>query len=410
MLGPGLSGRVLHISAADAGGGAARSAFRIHDGLRSLGWSSRMLVGQRRTDDADVRPLKRNVVWRAADRASAAVLDRLDLQYVLYPSSFGVALDPWFRESQVVQLYNVHGSYFSHTALPVLSRRRPLVWRLSDMWALTGHVAYSYDCERWRHGCGSCPYLGEYPRLGRDTTAALFRWKDAVYRRSRITVVAPSRWLERIARESPLLGRFPVRRIPNGLDLGTFRPRPREEARRALGLDPERPVVLFSSLERNDRRKGGDVLAGALSSLGDVDFQLAVLGPEAAGFGREVAALGTVHEDERLALAYAAADVFVLPALAENLPNVAVESIACGTPVVASAVGGIPDAVRDGETGLLVPPGDAAALAAAIRRVLDDDELRPRLALQARAVAESEFDAGREAREFAALYEELLAV
>jgi glycosyltransferase involved in cell wall biosynthesis len=410
MLGPGLTGRVLHISAADAEGGAARSAFRIHDGLRTLGWSSRMLVGVRRTGDADVRPLKRNVAWRAADRACAAVLDRLDLQYVLYPSSFGVALDPWFRESQVVQLYNVHGSYFSHSALPVLSRRRPLVWRLSDMWALTGHVAYSYDCERWRHGCGSCPYLGEYPRLRRDTTAVLFRWKDAVYRRSRITVVAPSRWLEEIARESPLLGRFPVRRIANGLDLQVFRPHPRDEARRALGLDPERPVVLFSSLERNDRRKGGDVLAGALSSLDDLDFQLAVLGPEASGLGREVAALGTIRDDERLALAYAAADVFVLPALAENLPNVAVESIACGTPVVASAVGGIPDAVRDGETGLLVPPARAPELAGAMRALLADDELRARLARQARAVAEAEFAAERESGEYAALYEELLAV
>jgi glycosyltransferase involved in cell wall biosynthesis len=410
MLGPALTGRVLHISAADAEGGAARSAFRIHDGLRTLGWSSRMLVGVRRTGDADVRPLKRNVAWRAADRACAAVLDRLDLQYVLYPSSFGVALDPWFRESQVVQLYNVHGSYFSHSALPVLSRRRPLVWRLSDMWALTGHVAYSYDCERWRHGCGSCPYLGEYPRLRRDTTAVLFRWKDAVYRRSRITVVAPSRWLEEIARESPLLGRFSVRRIANGLDLQVFRPHPRDEARRALGLDPERPVVLFSSLERNDRRKGGDVLAGALSSLADLDFQLAVLGPEASGLGREVAALGTIRDDERLALAYAAADVFVLPALAENLPNVAVESIACGTPVVASAVGGIPDAVRDGETGLLVPPGRAPELAGAMRALLADDELRARLARQARAVAEAEFAAERESGEYAALYEELLAV
>ena len=80
MLGPDLTGRVLHISASDAGGGAARSAFRIHDGLRSLGWSSRMLVGVRRTGDADVRPLKRNVAWRAADRASAPVRDRRDLQ------------------------------------------------------------------------------------------------------------------------------------------------------------------------------------------------------------------------------------------------------------------------------------------------------------------------------------------
>src|SRR5262249_332938 len=138
MLAASVAGNVLHISASDASGGAARSAFRIHVGLRTLGWPSRMLVGVRRTTDADVRPLKRNVAWRAAGRACAAVTDRLDLQYVLYPSSFGVALDPWFRDAQVVQLYNVHGSYFSHSALPLLSRRRPLVWRLSDMWALTG--------------------------------------------------------------------------------------------------------------------------------------------------------------------------------------------------------------------------------------------------------------------------------
>lgn len=368
-----------------------------------------MLVGQRRTDDPDVRPVKRNVAWRAADRACAAVADRLDLQYVFYPSSFGVALDPWFRDAQLVQLYNTHGNYFSHSALPLLSRNRPVVWRLSDMWPLTGHIAYSYDCERWRHGCGSCPYLDEYPRLRRDRTAALFRWKNAVYKRSRITVVAPSRWLERTARESPLLGRFDVHRIPNGVDLDVFRPRPRKAARGALGLDPDRPVVLFSSLERNDRRKGGEVLAEALASLKDIDFQLVVLGPDAEGFDRPVTALGIVHDDEQLALAYATADVFVVPALAENLPNVAVEAIACGTPVVASNVGGIPDAVRDGETGLLVTPGDAEALAGGIRRLLADKELRARLGERARAVAEAEFGAAREAREFAALYEELLA-
>ena len=71
------------------------------------------------------------------------------------------------------------------------------------MWAFTGHVAYSYDCERWRHGCGSCPYLDEYPALSRDTTAALWRWKNAVYKHSQLTIVAPSRWIERLASREP---------------------------------------------------------------------------------------------------------------------------------------------------------------------------------------------------------------
>jgi glycosyltransferase involved in cell wall biosynthesis len=400
MLAPGLPGNVLHISESDAAGGAARSAYRIHSGVRSLGWDSHMLVGRPQTGDADVRALKRNLAWRAADRLCATVTDRFDLQYVLYPSSFGVALDPWFRSADVVQLYNVHGSYFSHSALPLLSRRRPLVWRLSDMWALTGHVAYSYECERWRHGCGSCPHLDVYPRLKRDTTARLFRWKNTVYARSRITIVAPSRWLEGLARESPLLRRFDVRRIPNGIDLDTFRPRPREEARRALGLD-DRPTVLWSALDLTDERKGGKDAVAALARLGREDVQLVVAGGGVAPAGAR--ALG-VLDDEGLALAYAAARVFLLPAHAENLPIAALESIACGTPVAAFDVGGMGDAVRDGATGALAPLGDVDALARAVTNLLDAD-----LRDACRRVAETEFGAEREAQAFAALYEELRA-
>lgn len=392
---------VLHISAADAGGGAARSAYRLHTGLHTLGWGSRMLVGERRTDDPRVRSIKRSPAWRAADRVAAAVTDPFDLQYVFYPSSFGVARDPWFREADVVQLYNTHGSYFSHSALPLLSRRRPVVWRLSDMWPLTGHVTYAYECERWRHGCGSCPHLDVYPRLRRDTTRVLYRWKDNVYRRSRLTIVAPSTWLEKLARESPLLGRFPVARIPNGVDLDRFRPVPRADARRALGLDPDRPTVLWSAYDLDDPRKGGREALAAIDRLGRDRVQVAFAGGGTTPAG--VRGLGVLGE-EHLALAYAAADVFVLPALAENLPNAALESIACGTPVAAFDVGGMSDAVRGGVSGALVPSGDVGALATVVASLLDTD-----LRASCRALAEEEFDADREAQAFAALYQELIA-
>jgi len=137
---------VLHISDSDRGGGAARTAWTIHTGLRRLGHGSRMLVGRPVSGDEDVRSMKRNDLWRAADRAAGEVLDRLSLQYVFYPSSFGVTRDPWFRGADVVQLYNLHGSYFSFTALPRLTRARPTFWILQDQWAMTGHVTYSYEC------------------------------------------------------------------------------------------------------------------------------------------------------------------------------------------------------------------------------------------------------------------------
>ena len=85
---------VLHISESDAAGGAGAAAYRLHHELHGLGHRSRMLVGRRVTDDPDVRTLKRNAAWRAADRASGEALDRLGLQYVFYPSSFGVVRRP----------------------------------------------------------------------------------------------------------------------------------------------------------------------------------------------------------------------------------------------------------------------------------------------------------------------------
>ena len=222
-----------------------------------------------------------------------------------------------------------------------------------------------------------------------------------------MTIVAPSRWLERLASESPLLSRFDIRSIPNGVDLATFTPMDKGSARRALGLDPERNVVLFSAPDLEDRRKGAAVLDAAIGLLDDLDFDLVVAGANAQRLPRRARALGHLDE-QRLATAYAAADLFVLPALAENLPNAALESMASGTPVVAFDVGGIPDAVRHEETGLLAPVGDAEALAAAIRRLLEDGELRARLGQTARETAEREYPAELEARRFAELYAELL--
>ena len=143
---------VLHISESDAAGGAGRAAYKLHRGLNGLGHVSRMLVGRKVTPDTDIRPLKRNLLWRALDRASGELFDLLSLQYVFYPSSFGVLADAWFRSASVVQLHNLHGSYFGFTALTAISRLRPVVWQLHDQWGLTGHVEYSLDCERWRHG------------------------------------------------------------------------------------------------------------------------------------------------------------------------------------------------------------------------------------------------------------------
>ncbi len=362
-----------------------------------------MLVGYKLTDDPDVAAF-RGLPWRLIDRPFRELTEATALQYLFLPSSLAFLGHPWLRWADVVQIYNMHGGYFSYPVVAPLSRWKTVVWRLSDMWGLTGHCGYSYECERWRTGCGSCPHLTEYPGLRRDRTAANWRIKRWLYARSRIHLVAPSRWMAGLAAESPLLGHFPLTVIPNGVDTARYRPRDRAAARRALGLPVDGHVVLFGSTEA---RKGGALLAKALELVPPPPGTTVVtVGEDASGAGPRVGEvhLGRVRDEERMATVYAAADLFVQAALAENLPNTVLESFAAATPVVAFAVGGVPEAVRHLENGYLAPPADAAALGAGIATLLGDDALRARLGQRARRLAETEYALELQARRFADLY------
>jgi len=407
---------VLHISDTDKVGGSGRSAYRIHTGLRRLGVRSRMLVRDKATRDDDVQRIQSAKV-RPFDRASYHLFERLSLQYLFYPSSFLLNRHPWFKAADVLQLFNTHDNYFSHTALPLLSRHRPIVWRLSDMWALTGHCTHSFSCERWKTGCGSCPILSDYPALKWDTTSLLWRIKNSVYSRSNINIVAPSKWIAGIANESPLLGRFPIHRIPNGVDTSIFRPIDKSEARQRIGVDLNKRILLFSSHLIRNPHKGGRQLQEALALLaerqGVDDVLLLVVGKGSEGWEHElpfkVKLLGHIDDDTLMANAYSAADMFILPTLADTFPNAVLEAMACGTVPITFDVGGCPELVRHMDTGYLVRYNDVPDLAEGIHLLLSDAELRERLRRRSLEVVGSEYTQELEANRIKSLYEEIVA-
>lgn len=225
-------------------------------------------------------------------------------------------------------------------------------------------------------------------------------------------------------------GRIAV--IAPGVDLELFRPIPREEARAYVGLAGCREHLLLF-VGRLDPVKGLNVLFEALCLLlrdlgtdGRLGVCLAVIGGDSEslealrdeatcldevreryGLREMVAFLGS-RGQETLPYYYSAADLCVMPSLYESFGLVALEAMACGTPVVASRVGGLPYLVRDGETGLLVPENDAPALAQALKELLSQPELRERFGRRALEVAR-EYSWQRVASESLALYEEVLA-
>jgi len=406
---------VLHFSTADILGGSARSAYRIHTGLRARGHRSRMLVGVRQSTDSDVQCVAEGRLLRLADRCADKIGASLGHQYTFVPSSTRTAHHPWVRDADVIQLFNTHGGYFAQQLLPKLAKHAPIVWRLSDLWPLTGHCAYPGDCARWMTGCGECPDLNTYPPIGRDRTAALYQLKKELYANLPLTIVAPSSWTEQQARMSPLLSQFPLHRIPNGVDGNIFAPRSRADARKRLGLPADARVILFSAhiLDLNPR-KGGDVLLRALQSLGSrPGWRLALMGEGGDTWLRQspvpVHLLGFKTEPSDIVLCYAAADVVVIPSVLENLPNTLIESIACGRAVVGSDCGGIRDGIIHENTGLLVRQGNAGDLAAALVSILDSDERRAAMEHQARVLFEREFSAALEIDRIEALYRSLTA-
>jgi alpha-maltose-1-phosphate synthase len=216
--------------------------------------------------------------------------------------------------------------------------------------------------------------------------------------------------------------------VRNGIDTTMFVPRDEPAVLRRLGIDPDVPVVLF--VGRITRQKGLSHLLRAARRLPDgVQVVLCASSPDepavAADVTREVEALRAersgvlwfrepLPRDDLVAM-LSGATVFVCPSVYEPLGIVNLEAMACGTAVVASAVGGIPEVVSDGRTGLLVPydATDPAAfeagLADAVRRVVTDPALARTLGEAGRRRAEEEFGWSSVARATLAVYEAALA-
>lgn len=212
--------------------------------------------------------------------------------------------------------------------------------------------------------------------------------------------------------------RRPVQVVPNGADTRVFAPRPASEARARLGLPDDGPIVSY--VGKLVPRKGVDTLVEAIGLLarrptGAPLLVAAGIGEERPALERRAAELGVADrvrfvgkvDHDEVGWWMAAGDLFVLPSLSEGLPTVVCEAMNVGRPVVATAVDGTPEIVREGRTGLLVPPSDAPALADALGRVLGEPGLAARMGEEALRVGRAEYTWDANARRMSAIYASL---
>ncbi len=288
---------------------------------------------------------------------------------------------------------------------------KPIVWTLHDMWAFCGaeHVTEDF---RWRDG-----YLRTNrpsPESGFDLNRWVWQRKRKAWRRP-MHIVAPSHWLADCVRQSVLMCGWPVSVIHNPLDTEVWRPIEKHSARQLLGLTSAGPLLLFGTFGANAApHKGFDLLLSSLQHLREQmgDLHLLILGQNAPreplDLGFPVYYMGHLHDDLSLRVLYSAADVIVIPSRIENLPNMGVESLACGTPVVAFDTCGLPDIISHQQTGYLAKAFDAEDLAHGIQWVLEDSERYAWLATQAREDAVARFSYQKVARQYMDVYHQAI--
>jgi glycosyltransferase involved in cell wall biosynthesis len=410
--------KVLHFSTYDRVGGAAIAAYRQHEALLRMGVESRMLVKIKVTDDAKVQVLKPSLELR---HRLPRVLRRCFLKMVSPKSCTGQPFsddrsDNGGRELEGLpphDIVNVHwtAGFIDQPALfRKLPSNTPVVITMHDMNAFTGGCHYDMSCGRFTDQCGNCPQLKSGSK--RDFSRATWSRKSRSYglwSASKIHFIADSHWLAQQARSSSLLSSFPVSVIHYGIDTNIFRPLGRTLARQALGIPIERNVLMFAADSLEDERKGGQYLYDALATIKAPLFLVT------AGRGHPPVEcrmanlhLGNVDCENVMALAYSAADVFVIPSVQEAFGQTALEAAACGIPVIGFNVGGIPDIVINGETGILCEMKDVVALGEAIERLLMNEKLRKEMGARARDHVEQNFTFQMQAGKYISLYEELL--
>ena len=406
-----LNMKILQINQSDIVGGAAIAAYRLHQGLLNQGIDSKLLVGSVKTDSDRVAVVSRR--YRIENQLIRFTY-RLGLNYINLVSSFDIPQHSFYKETDIINFHNLHTGYFNYLAISKLTETKPAIFTLHDMWSFTGHCAYSYNCDRWTIGCGKCPYPDTYPTIKYDNTSLEWKLKDWVYSKSRLTIVTPSKWLSEQAKKS-MLNRFPIHHIPYGIDTEAYQPIDAEKCRDILGIAPNKKVLMFGAESLKDSRKGADLLVKALQNLPEAlksEILLLTLGNGSEKTTDLVAIptlnLGYVSSDRLKSIAYSAADLFIFPTRADNLPLVLQESMACATPMVSFKIGGVADLVRPGITGYLAQPEDIQDFSNGIVQLLEDTELRKNLSDNCRKIAIKEYSLELQAKRYIELYKQVL--
>jgi glycosyltransferase involved in cell wall biosynthesis len=289
----------------------------------------------------------------------------------------------------------------------------PIIWTLHDLRPISGGCHFPAGCREWLKSCNACPQLAD--PIG-STIARCFTNQKSAVEAIQPIFVAPSRWLYDACRTSQIGRTSRVELIPYGVDHHFFAPGDKIAARRMWNLPLDCRIFLIVAQQISEKRKGYQETITAWkhilqSSRSHPAPTLLCVGETVQELENlpGVVELGFLRDANHIRSVYQAADVFVSPAHEDNLPNVVLEAMASGLPVLASNTGGLPDLVEDGRGGRLLPEISVQSLEIGLQSLLAEDAANlARMGSANRAKIQEKFTLDRQAKAYESLYEEAM--
>jgi len=419
--------KVVHLNTYDGNGGAGRACMRLNRALLSQNIDSKIIVHYKFGNNPDIKTFNGNIIQKSY-AAATIILERILAKRFLKPDSrtpfsftwFGrsVVNHPDVKKADIIHLHWInHGFLDPKHIAEIRKLGKPVVWTFHDSNAFTGGCHVRYTCDHYQQQCGNCPLL--INSADDDISHRIWQQKNKAYQQLDFNIIAPSLWMQDSVKKSSLMRSKATSNIPNTLETDVFKPINKKEAKAKAGLPTDKFIFLSGFMpSRKDLHKGTQYLLESMELLrqrlgAETDqIELVVFGNRGTenlpDFPFKTSFLGTINNDEKLALHYAAADAFLIPSLEDNLPYTVMESLSCGTPVIAFTTGGIPDMVRHQYSGFLATYRSSESFTDGMEWIIKHPE-RDKLNQQARQTIMDRFSEEVIARKHIEVYRQLLS-
>lgn len=383
--------KILIINTSECIGGAAVAAKRLKSALQKAGEHVLMLVENKQTEEKDVIPTKTDVVnlvvnklyflWERLVIFICNGFDRKNLFKVSIANcGINIRKLSFVKEADIIHLHWINQGFLSLGQVGRLIKLgKPVVWTMHDMWPCTAICHYSWDCERFHHECGMCPFLNS--KKINDLSHHVWKKKQFL-EYSNIQFVAVSTWLAKQAQKSSLLKNSDIKVIPNVIDISVFSRKNRLDARKSFSLPTEKKIILMGAARLDDPIKGFQYLKVALNTIfqNRTDILLVLFGAikNMETFFNDLVvpyiSLGLLTDNNQISGLYSAADVTVVPSLYETFGQTLIEAMACGCPAVSFNYSGQTDIIDHLVNGYLAEYKNPTDLAAGISWVLNNKD------------------------------------